>query len=161
MIPPNAPTIEIRPARPAEAEQLTRVAFASKRHWRYSEALMTLWAASLTVTPQRIEQDLVYVATLADRIVGFYALIPTERPEVYELDDLWVLPESIGHGIGKRLFQHAISTVLEEGGAVLRLVAEPHAIGFYQKMGMTKIGERASKPAGRVLDVMALNLTRA
>lgn len=152
-------TIEIRPAHPAEAEQLTHVAFTSKRHWRYSEELMALWAASLTITPQRIEQDLVYVAVLAEQIVGFYALIPTDHPEVYELDDLWVLPASIGRGIGKRLLQHAMTTVLEEGGSVLRLVAEPHAIGFYQKMGMTKIGERPSKPAGRVLDVMVLNLS--
>ena len=158
MTPLTEPTIEIRPAHPAEAEQLTHIAFASKRHWRYSEEWMALWAASLTVTPQRIEQEVVYVAVLAARIVGFYALIPTERPEVYELDDLWVLPAYIGRGIGKHLFQHAMATVLEEGGAVLRLVAEPHAIGFYQKMGMTKIGERPSKPAGRVLDVMALNL---
>lgn len=160
MTPLTEPIIEIRPAYPAEAEQLTHIAFASKRHWRYSEELMTLWAASLTVTPQRIEQDLVYVAVLADQLIGFYTLIPTERPEVYELDDLWVLPAYIGRSIGKRLFQHAMVTVLEEGGTVLRLVAEPHAIGFYQKMGMTKIGERPSKPAGRVLDIMALNLSR-
>lgn len=158
MTPLTEPIIEIRHAHSAEAEQLTHIAFASKRHWRYSEEWMTLWAASLTVTPQRIEQEVVYVAVLAEQIVGFYALIPTERPEVYELDDLWVLPAYIGRGIGKRLFQHAVATMLEEGGAVLRLVAEPHAIGFYQKMGMTKVGERPSKPAGRVLDVMTLNL---
>lgn len=117
---------------------------------------MAYWRAGLTMTHQRIEQEFVYVAVQADQILGFYALVPTAQ--VYELDDLWIEPAWIGRGVGTLLFQHAVTLARAHGGVTLHLVADPHAVGFYQKMGMSKIGERPSVPAGRVLDVMVLHL---
>lgn len=150
--------MEIRRAHPTEAATLTAIAVAAKRHWHYAEALMRLWSDSLRVTPARIEQQAIYVATVDDEVIGFYALIPTTAPEVYELDDLWIRPDSIGQGIGRQLFAHAAAFARAQGGTTLQLVAEPNALGFYQKMGMSKVGERTSQPPGRVLDVMALPL---
>lgn len=150
--------MEIRRAHPTEAAGLTEIAVAAKRHWNYAEELMQLWYDSLRVTPTRIEQQAIYVATEDDEVIGFYALIPTPEPEVYELDDLWIRPDYIGQGIGKQLFAHAVALARAQGGATLQLVAEPNASGFYQKMGMIKVGERPSQPAGRVLEVMALPL---
>ena len=150
--------MEIRHAHPTEAAGLTEIAVAAKRYWHYPEALMQLWLDSLQVTPARIAQQAIYVAILADQVIGFYALIPTPDPQVYELDDLWIRPDYIGQGIGKQLFAHAIALARAQGGTTLQLVAEPNALGFYHKMGMTKVGERPSQPVGRVLAVMRLQL---
>jgi len=150
--------MEIRHAHPAEAAILTDIAVAAKRHWRYAEALMQLWYDSLQVTPARIEQQAIYVATVEEEVIGFYALIPTASPAVYELDDLWIRPDFIGQGVGRQLFAHAVALARAQGGTMLQLIAEPNALGFYQKLGMTKIGERPSQPVGRVLEVMALPL---
>ena len=92
--------MEIRHAHPTEAAGLTEIAVAAKRYWHYPEALMQLWLDSLQVTPARIAQQAIYVAILADQVIGFYALIPTPDPQVYELDDLWIRPDYIGQGIG-------------------------------------------------------------
>lgn len=150
--------ITIRRAKPGEADHLSQIAYAAKQHWGYSAELMAIWRQSLTMTAQRIERDHVYVAMRDDDRVGFYSLMPTETAHVYELDDLWVQPAVIGQGIGRMLFSHAASLATTLGGTMLRLVADPHAIGFYQKMGMHKIGERPSQPVGRVLDLMEMTL---
>ncbi|MCB0191766.1 MAG: GNAT family N-acetyltransferase [Anaerolineae bacterium] len=149
-------TIYIRKAEPSEAEMLTTIALASKRYWNYPETDIDLWRESLTFTPANISKAMVYVAAHEEKVVGFYSLIHTLDDTVYELDDLWIQPSYIGQGIGKKLFKHAVALVEAQDGTMLRLVAEPNAIGFYQKMGMRKVAERASSPEGRVLDVMAV-----
>ncbi len=150
--------MEIRRARQSEADRLTAIAIAAKGHWGYAEELMTLWQRELTVTPQQITKELVYVATLDDEIVGFCLLVPTEDAQIYEIDGLWVDPTVIGQGVGKALFQHAVAQAKALGATRLQLAADPHAVGFYAKMGMKKIGEWPSMPVGRVLDLMALDL---
>ncbi|MEZ4621987.1 MAG: GNAT family N-acetyltransferase [Caldilineaceae bacterium] len=150
--------ITIRRAQPADAATLTKIAIAAKSYWNYPDELMALWRASLTFTPAGIAQHQVYVATVAEEIIGFYAVAPTADAQRYELDDLWIEPAYIGQGVGRLLFQHAVALVQAEGGTMLQLVAEPHALGFYAKMGMRKIGERPSQPPGRVLDLMAIDL---
>lgn len=150
--------IAIRRAEPDEAELLSQIAYAAKQHWGYSAELMAIWRQSLTMTAQRIARDHVYVAMRDDVSVGFYSLMPTKVAQLIELDDLWVLPAMIGQGVGRSLFGHAASLTISLGGTALRLVADPHAIGFYQKMGMHKIGERPSQPVGRVLDLMEVAL---
>lgn len=150
--------IEIREAKPSEAETLTKIAYAAKRYWNYPEAYIDLWGESLTYTQDRIKNSIVYAAILDETVIGFYALITTGADGVYEIDGLWVEPDYIGQGIGKQLFVHAAEVVLARGGHALRLEADPNAVGFYQKMGMVKIGESPSKPQGRLLDVMALDL---
>ena len=149
-------TIHIRQAEPSEASTLTTIALAAKRYWNYPETDIDLWRESLTFTPASLSKAIVYVAVHNEKIVGFYSLITTRDDDTYELDDLWIRPNYIGQGIGKKLFKHAVALVEVQGGKTLRLVAEPNAIGFYQKMGMRKVAEKASSPEGRVLDVMAV-----
>ena len=48
----------------------------------------------------------------------------------------------------------------EQGCRILQLEADPNAVGFYEKMGMVKIGERNSEVDGqpRVLPIMEIDL---
>ena len=155
---PFQPPMKIRRARPEDADRLTAIALAAKGYWGYVEELMALWRPNLMVTPQRVAEDLIYVATFDHEIIGFYAVVPTSEAQTYELDDLWIDPPWIGQGVGKLLFQHAVARAKACGATSLQLAADPHAVGFYIKMGMTKIGERPSQPVDRVLDLMALDL---
>ena len=54
--------VAIRAARPDDAEALTRLAHAAKRHWRYPEEWIALWRPGLTVTPEFIATHPVYCA---------------------------------------------------------------------------------------------------
>ena len=76
------------------------------------------------------------------------------------LDNLWVLPEFMGQGIGQQLFQHALERSRERGESVLKIEADPNAKSFYEKMGARQIGEHHGEVDGhaRVLPVMEINL---
>ena len=66
----------------------------------------------------------------------------------------------MGKGLGKRLFLHASELARQRGYGTLQLEADPNAAGFYEKMGMHKIGERHSEMEGqpRILPIMQINL---
>lgn len=150
--------IAIRPARPEEAPSLSEIALAAKAHWGYPERWMQLWKPQLTFGPDYFEENESWVAEIDHRPAAFYTLL--EKDGQAWLENLWVFPEFIGKGIGKRLFFHALELSRQRGFKNLRLEADPNAAGFYQKMGMKKIGEHRSEVEGqpRILPVMELGL---
>ena len=137
----------IRRAEPEEAACLTEIAFAAKRHWGYPESWIEVWREDLTVTPDFIQWNEVFVANENGRLTGFYALVTSEGKT--ELDHLWVLPEQIGKGVGRQLLQHALDRVAAVGGTVIEIVSDPNAEGFYLKAGAVKIGEVISEIEGK------------
>lgn len=52
--------IEIRQAKPAESGDLTSISFASKRYWNYPEEYFEIWEKELTITPEYIDNNIVY-----------------------------------------------------------------------------------------------------
>jgi GNAT superfamily N-acetyltransferase len=148
--------LEFRAASPADAPRLTTIAHAAKRHWGYSDELMALWQADLTVTPQFIDDHPVFCAVQGGELAGFYAL--SRQGEAFELEHMWVDPQHLRAGIGALLFEHAVRTVRSLGGSRLTIVSDPHAEGFYRRMGARRVGEAPSKPEGRTLPVLALAL---
>ena len=150
----NPVSVDIRAARPTDAQRLTTIAHAAKRHWGYPEELISLWQADLTISPQFIIDFPVFCAVRDSEIVGFYALL--HIGETFELEHLWVDPQHMGIGVGTLLFQHAVLTVRSMGGSVLNIASDPHAEGFYLRMGATCVGETPSKPEGRTLPLLTL-----
>jgi GNAT superfamily N-acetyltransferase len=144
----------IRRAQPQEAERLTAIAHAAKRHWGYADALMQLWDADLTVLPNRIERELIFCMTSATEVVGFYAL---SRDGVeFELEHMWIDPRHMKRGHGARLFAHALAAVRAHGGTALRIASDPNAESFYLRMGARRIGEEPSVPVGRTLPLLVI-----
>ena len=90
--------------------------------------------------------------------IAFYTL--QDRNGNAWIENLWVLPEYIGQGIGKQLFLHAMELARQRGYKTLQLEADPNAVGFYKKMGMYQIGERVSEVDGqkRILPIMEMSL---
>ena len=150
--------LQINRAKPEEAEALTQIALAAKRHWGYPERWMELWKPQLTFSPEYFEENESWVAEIDDAPIAFYTLL--EKDGSAWLENLWVLPEWIGKGVGKRLFDHAVELARQRGYQLLQLEADPNAAGFYEKMGMHKIGERRSEVDGqsRILPIMETRL---
>lgn len=151
--------IEIRRAHPDQAELLTAIAHAAKRHWNYPDEWVEQWKLDLTITPEFITQNEVFVAVVDEQVAGCCALVLTDS--LAEIEHMWMRPEHMGTGIGRALFTHAKQRAEERGARVLELSADPNAEGFYAHMGAKRIGEIAGGMAGdesRVLPRMRINL---
>lgn len=148
--------VQVRRARPEDADRLTAIAQAAKRHWGYPEALLQLWSADLALTPAFVARHPTYAAVEGVEIVGFYAL--SRAGDRFELEHCWVEPRHMRCGVGAALFDHAISRVRSGGGSMLRIASDPNAEGFYRRMGARRVGEVPSKPEGRVLPLLVVQL---
>ncbi|MBI4748654.1 MAG: GNAT family N-acetyltransferase [Acidobacteria bacterium] len=128
----------IRQALASDANHLTSLAHAAKRYWNYPEHWLAAWESSLTITPEFINTHLVFAACENDQILGFYAL--TQERSDWFLEHCWVRPESIGTGIGRQLFEHAVKTARAAGIPSLLIDADPFAAPFYERMGARHVG---------------------
>jgi GNAT superfamily N-acetyltransferase len=148
--------VEIRRSTPDEAEVLTDLAHASKRYWGYPEPYIQLWKRDLTFTPAYIERNAVYTAVYDGAVVGVFA-VTGGRIEC-ELAHLWVTAEWIGRGLGRRLFDEALRVARATGAKTMRIVSDPNAEGFFRKMGARHVGSFPSKPDGRKLPYLVIDL---
>jgi GNAT superfamily N-acetyltransferase len=139
--------VTIRPAARSDAEMLTVLALAGKRHWGYPEPWLEAWRGPLTITPDYLPAHVVCCAEDGTGgVVGFYAL---ERDGGFcRLEHLWLAPSLIGCGLGRQLFEHAVRAARALGVAELLIEADPSAEGFYLHMGARRIGETVSRLTG-------------
>jgi GNAT superfamily N-acetyltransferase len=122
---------------------LREICIQSKGYWGYPDHLMSQFARSAIITRESMARDLVYKACLEASTVGWYRLLP--QTPIAILDDLWVLPEFIGRGIGRALFQHAVIQAQSLGALAIELDADPNALPFYECMGCSVIGQSLSE----------------
>ena len=150
--------VKIKRALLEHAGILTEIAISAKRHWNYPERWIEIWLPSLIISPEYISQNETWVSVVDLVPAGFYSL--HEDSEFLWLDNLWVLPEFMGQGIGKQLFQHALERSKTLGASILKIEADPNAQSFYEKMGVRKVGERHGEVDGhpRILPIMEINL---
>lgn len=146
----------IRRALTTEAETLTQIAKDAKRYWGYPEHWLNFWQDDLTIRPEFVDDNPVYVAEGEGNVLGFYALIL--KKEKAELDHLWVAPAHIGSGVGKALFLHAMQSVARGNVSELEILSDPNAEGFYRKMGAHRIGEAVSEIDGQPRSLPRLSI---
>jgi GNAT superfamily N-acetyltransferase len=123
-----------------DSGRLSQIAQAAKRYWGYPERWLGLWQAELTLSAAYVSEHHVYKAVAGDTTAGFYSL--TTREWEAEIDHLWIEPAYIGQGIGRQLWEHAACLAEELGAQRLVVLSDPHAEGFYRRMGMTRAGEQ-------------------
>jgi GNAT superfamily N-acetyltransferase len=133
-------------ARPADVEALTEIAHAAKRHWGYPETWIAAWRDILMMRAEFITANVAYVAVENQRPVGFYVL--TTETDGLHLDHLWILPSSMGRGIGRALFQHAAAEANRLGFRSMKIEADPNAEPFYKRMGAVRVGTSTSETCG-------------
>ena len=148
----------IRAARPAEAGALTQLALAAKAHWGYPASFMARCRAALTIEPAMIRRQVFRLAEGEDRLIlGFYGFEPD--PAGIGLSHLFVRPQAIGGGIGRALWEDAVALARRQGHRRMMIVGDPHAAGFYRRMGAVPAGAVPSEidPA-RPLPVFRMEL---
>jgi maltose O-acetyltransferase len=159
--------INIRRAIPAEHALLSDISLRSKRIWPYPEEYFAIWREELTISPEYIAGNLVYLAEQENRVTGYYAIVhnPQDRQvgEVfvekgYWLEHLFILPEYIYHGIGRELLSHAIDECRKLSCRRLVIFVDPFARGFYEKMGAHFLYDSPSSIRGRKIPVFGITI---
>jgi GNAT superfamily N-acetyltransferase len=138
--------VQIVRAQPEDADALTQIAHAAKRHWGYPERWIAAWRDVLTMRPEFITANTAYCAMEEGRAVGFY-LLTTETDGIH-LDHLWILPAAMHRGIGRSLFEHAVAQARNLGFRAIKIEADPNAEAFYQRMGAKRIGTSVGEVEG-------------
>lgn len=150
--------MQIRPARPEEAELLTALVLRSKAHWGYDEAFIDACREELTLDEAALGRLDTAVAEEGGQVLGFAAL--AAEPPDGNLAMLFVEPEAIGSGVGRALFAHARGRAAALGLRRLTIEADPNAEPFYRAMGAVRIGSTPSGSIpGRELPLMEVGLT--
>ncbi len=139
--------MRIRKALTIEAGALTEIADQAKKHWGYPDHWIQHWQDDLTILPQYVTNNPVFVAEDKGDLLGFYALVLKAKKA--ELDHLWVAPAHIGTGVGKELFLHAMQNAAGQNISEVEISSDPNAEGFYRKMGAHRTGETVSEIDGQ------------
>lgn len=149
--------MNIRNACAEEAQLLTDLAVRSKRAWGYSDAFMAAVMPDMIVHERYLTEEHGFVAE-EDGVPLGYAIVRIDRDAAY-LRDLFIEPSRFRSGIGSALFRFAAQFAQAHGARKITLYGDPNAIGFYERLGMRKVGEEPSIAGnGRVLPIMEIEL---
>ncbi|MEJ0005895.1 MAG: GNAT family N-acetyltransferase [Steroidobacteraceae bacterium] len=124
---------------------------SSKAHWTwpidYLERALVLHVLNADYLRKN---DAFNVLGLRNELVGFFSLLVSDGRIM--LDNLWVIPDQIGHGVGRRACQYVFELARERGQKEVWVLPDPPAEGFYLRLGFTDTGERVQSrvPGGPI-----------
>ena len=126
----------------------------SKAFWSYSKDQLENWKNDLTVFEQYLIENTAYIISMNEEIVGYYSFLA--RPEIIELNNLFVHPKFIGKGFGKLLLNHFIKSAKELNASSILVYSDPNAEAFCTRHGFKTIRHEETSEANRFLPVMTL-----
>ena len=136
--------MNIRLAYSHEASICSELAFRSKSYWPYDKSLLEDYRSELEVFTEDIIAESVYVGTINEKIIGFYALSSDLKKQ--RLHFLFVEPSFIGLGYGKVLWKHAVSVAQKRKWQYFSFYADAYAAeNFYNYQRCEIIGSLESK----------------
>jgi maltose O-acetyltransferase len=157
--------IQISKAQNIDAEVLTEISFAAKRHWNYPDSYYDLWRDELTITKEYIQQNIVFEALYLDAVIGFYSITENGKDfysgdtfvkKEFCLEHLFIKPQYHKLGIGGLMLNHAKQISRDLSIRDLLIFVDPYAKGFYDKVGATYLYESKSSIPGRMIPVYGL-----
>jgi GNAT superfamily N-acetyltransferase len=92
----------------------------------------------LALAPDGLAEGRTYVAERGGSLVGFATW--SEAGGSYELEDLFVEPAWMRHGIASALVDRIVGVLRMQGVQRLEVTANPHALAFYRAAGFTDCG---------------------
>ena len=131
--------MNIRKATIDEAGYLSELSFRSKAYWGYSEAFMEACRKDLTILPEDILSSIIFVLEDDKVIKGFIGLEIEDGSCL--LSNLFIDPNEIGKGYGRRLWLHMLEVAKELNVHSILIHSDPYAEDFYLAMGARRIGE--------------------
>ena len=134
---PALPGVTLRTARAGEAAALSRLKTRSKASHGYGPEAMATFAPGLVVAEADIARAWVVVGERGGSLVGYARVERLDEPAAVWLEDLFVDPGAQRQGVGTLLWEAAVDHARAVGAAELRFSADPHAVGFYERVGAT------------------------
>lgn len=148
----------VRPAQISERDALEQLQRRSSMHDPMYRTQLAAHPDAIELPIEQITAGHVRVAEGNGAVVGFAVLL--ERAgDACELDGLFVEPEWMRTGIGRRLVDDALRIARERGATRIDVDANPQAVAFYEAVGFLPAGEAQTRfgPAPRMsLPVISL-----
>jgi N-acetylglutamate synthase-like GNAT family acetyltransferase len=104
----------------------------------------------------QIDADQVFVAEKDGVTLGFAAVLDRDDGDT-ELDGLFVEPDTWQSGVGRALVERSAEYAHAHNAKALHVIANEHALGFYEKCGFVTIGVTRT-PLGPIASLMARKL---
>jgi N-acetylglutamate synthase-like GNAT family acetyltransferase len=134
----------IRPARVSEREALEALQRRSSMHQPMYRAQLAAHPDAIELPVQQIAAGLVRVAEQDGVLIGFSVLLEPSG-DACELDGLFVEPDRMRGGVGRRLVEDATRLARERGATRIDVVANPQALSFYEAAGFRPAGEAQTR----------------
>ena len=125
-----------RRATASDRDLLDEMTLAGARHWGHHEEHPEAYAglAAQLEAEDSPEHHSVFVLEEDGEVIAFYEL--RDRGEHVELMRMFIRSNLIGHGYGRKLWNHAIGQAAQMHDRML-IMSDPAATGFYEAMGAT------------------------
>ncbi|MFP4518621.1 MAG: GNAT family N-acetyltransferase [Oceanicaulis sp.] len=148
----------LSPARPEHGERLNALILRSKARWGYDAEMMNIMARVLSLDPDAMAAGRAMAGWRGADPLGVAQISePFEDAQgrAMSLDLLFIAPEAIGAGLGRRLYGWALDQARAADASRLDILSDPNAEPFYRAMGAVKVADQPSKRIlGRVLPVL-------
>ena len=132
-------TFLARPAVPADLPVLQEIYRRASLFNDGDAAALLAHPDALVLSDAGVVEGRTRVATLTTgHVVGFATTICVDR--VLDLEDLFVDPEWMRHGVGRLLVHDILTRVDHTVIERLEVIANPHALAFYAKVGFVHDG---------------------
>lgn len=136
--------VHTRFAEPREVALLEALQWSASLVWESDRAALLAHPDAIEMPLQAVLDQQVRVVESDGVVVGFSVVIPT-GDGAGELDGLFVLPEHMGSGLGRVLVEDAVTLAREHGLIQLDVIANPNALGFYERLGFVANGEAETR----------------
>jgi GNAT superfamily N-acetyltransferase len=148
----SAGATSIRFAEPAERRALEELQRRSSVHDPMYREQLAAEPDAIELPGEYIERGLVRVAERDDGAVAGFAVLFEPSEGGCELDGLFVEPEHMRGGVGRRLVEDATRIARERGATRIDVVANPQAVAFYEALGFVEVGHASTRfgPAPRM-----------
>jgi N-acetylglutamate synthase-like GNAT family acetyltransferase len=146
-------------ARERSLGEINRLIARSKRYWNWPPAYLEAALLLHVLTTDYLRTNHCFEVLATDgALIGFCSVVADNSRVI--LDNLWVTPELIGRGVGRRTCEHLFRLAREHEWAELWVLPDPPAEGFYRKVGFVDTGERVPSrvPGGPVFSVYRVQL---
>jgi len=141
----------VRLAEVSERVALERLQLRSSMHFPMYRSQLTAHPDAIELPAEQITAGHVRVAERNGVVVGFAVLLERSG-DACELDGLFVEPDRMRAGVGRRLVAEAKRIARERGATRIDVVANPQAVAFYEAVGFKPAGEAQTRfgPAPRM-----------
>jgi len=144
--------LEIRLAHPDDRLNLIELQRRASLVYEHTRQQLLDDPDVIDLDEEMLANNEVFVAEVANRIVGFATIIAHEGNDA-EIEGLFVEPSEWRKGIGAALIRHLEREAAAWGASRLHVLANQNALGFYVAMGFTTVGEKKTElgPTGLLM----------